>query len=501
MSADSEQMELNDGAKSPTPSEEATLLHETGENVSDSKLPPKKEKKRGIANLGDIKRIINANDQGSSDDLTISLNTGEVIKKLPNKRRIRNRTSNQRTDAKNGGKSNVNPHDRVKNDDPASSSSSKRTMEHGDTPPNVIQSAKKPNVDKLGTPVTTEVKQSNTESKTDSVELAANRGNQLSGSDESKSSRKRKRAKRSKAQKAGENQTSSSKETPANQNTQSSGSGTSSVNSNQPITSDEVQTHEKPSDANDDATFAETVKSYCMAIIDQRTPGQMQLLNDDKVNKINALLTDIMFTSAGSSNVMPAFEDTRLHSGAMRLRCANEYTLKWLERTIPTLDNKKLWTGAKLVLIAFKDIPKPHKFNVVVRNVQKSPKDIFVLLEKQNVGISTKSWTVLSHYKKGNDTHMTIGVGQDSFDALRGQSNSLYCGMGKALFYIVKKCTENQNMLHSRANEKSNSTPVVDQLPNQQIANRSTTDGVEPMELQVTEAVDKPPEGAGVMDK
>lgn len=228
----------------------------------------------------------------------------------------------------------------------------------------------------------------------------------------------------------------------------------------------------------------------------------MQLLNEEKFNKISALLTDIMCSSAGSSKEMPAFEDTRLHSGAMRLRCANDFTLKWLELTVPTLDVKKLWHGAKLVLIAFKDIPKPYKFNVVIRNVKVPPKAIFTLLEKQNVGITTKSWTVLSHQKKYNDTHMTIGVGQDSFDALSGRSNTLFCGMGKALFTIVKKCKENKTMLHSSANVNSTSTNVVGQSSTQQNSGRSIPPVIERKDTNTEEMViDKPPGGSSDMDK
>lgn len=327
------------------------------------------------------------------------------------------------------------------------------------------------------------------------VEPAANPEQQSNGSDESKSARKRKRAKKSKQRNAGNNSAPKSSDPPVDGSAQLPGSDNLGADGNQPNVPNGAKPHGKPSDVKDDMTYAEAAKSYCMAIIDQRTPGQMQLLNDEKFNKINALLTDIMFSSAGNSNVMPAFEDTRLHSGAMRLRCANEYTSKWLENTIPTLNTKKLWTGANLVLMAFKDIPKPYKFNVVVRSVNKPPKDIFVLLEKQNEGISTKSWTVLNHQKKNNDTYMTIGVGHDSFDALRGKSNTLYCGMGRAHFTIVKNCKENRNMLHSSAN--TNSTTAAEPPTTEQSGNNSNSEFVEQMDTHDAESVVKSPGRGG----
>lgn len=45
---------------------------------------------------------------------------------------------------------------------------------------------------------------------------------------------------------------------------------------------------------------------------------------------------------------------------------------------------------------------------------------------------------------------MTIGVGQDSFDSLRN-TNTLYCGMCKAIFTVVKGCKENQALLQPNA--------------------------------------------------
>ena len=132
----------------------------------------------------------------------------------------------------------------------------------------------------------------------------------------------------------------------------------------------------------------------------------------------------------------------------MRIKCATIETRKWLETYIPTLDRKKLWPGVKLVVIDFKNIPKPYKFNVWCRGIKKNASDIFKLLEA-NDGITTKSWSVLAYELKHDGTHLTIGVGQDSFDALLNKANTLYCGLGKATFKMVKHCKENQTMLRS----------------------------------------------------
>lgn len=123
--------------------------------------------------------------------------------------------------------------------------------------------------------------------------------------------------------------------------------------------------------------------------------------------------------------------------------------------------------GANLVVIDFKDIPKPFKFNVWIRGINKSPQDIFKLLEgqNQNRGISTKSWTVLHSKYENGGTSMTIGVGHDSFDILQQNPNSLYCGVSKAVFTMIKGCKENLAMLSSAGTSGEHSTEGMEVDP------------------------------------
>lgn len=93
---------------------------------------------------------------------------------------------------------------------------------------------------------------------------------------------------------------------------------------------------------------------------------------------------------------------------------------------------------------------------------------------------------------------MTIGVGRDSFDVLKGKAYTLYCGMGKGHFTIVKNCKENKNMLHTRANEKSDSTTVDDQSSRQNVHQNDALPSDERMVPHTdAERIENPPEGDG----
>lgn len=470
-----------------TPSQENVLLDSGSESAATSSNSINTENNTTPhANLSDIKKIIDANYQNSSDEIVVSLQTGAVTKTLPHKNSSRNRSSGQKSAAKQSkGASNVNPHARAKGVH-LPPNTPKRAREHGDTPPSANQKPKKFSGNNMDTPNMVAGQQSQGNSNTGNSSSAANPNARSNGSKLSRNER-RKRAKERQAPNAGQTKPLISNETPVHSTVQLPGSLLDTAVGVQPHDSSKIIPHTKP-DATVEpptsatTTYAEVASGHSMAIIDQHKPGQMQLLTQERVNKINSLITDIMLSPAESDTEMPMFEDTRLHSGAMRLRCANDHTRQWLEKIVPTLDPKKLWTGAKLVVMNFKDIPKPHKFNVVFRNISKNPKDIFNLLEKQNKGISTKSWTVLSHTKRDNDTHMTIGVGQDSFDVLLARANSLFCGMGKATFAIVKSCKENQSKLQNRTVTSSHSAQKAGHLP--PLQNQTNPSHVEAMDTE-----------------
>ena len=84
-----------------------------------------------------------------------------------------------------------------------------------------------------------------------------------------------------------------------------------------------------------------------------------------------------------------------------------------------------------------KDISKPHKFDVFFPNLNKSCDGILKLLERQNKGLITKSWTILKCKAKYGGTVMKIGVDKESFEFMRRKSNKLSCGMGTAVFSVI----------------------------------------------------------------
>lgn len=478
---ESKPTDLDVGVASPTPSQEERLLNEPGAlpGSSTSSTSTTVNAKQPPATLREIKHTLEKNAKKSSDELTISLHTGAVI--ITDTHKARHRKFKANSDAAQAGRSSVNPHVRVQSE-MNSATNAKRSRVTGDTPPNIAQQAKKFSGNKTDTPTTAAGWQKNGSQKTGDTSSAANSAGQFPSTSRNE---RRKRAKLLKKQNAANRGTVGDGETEhASGQREPNTSGTTINQQNvQSGTDAHGQTDgiDEPNPAS--TTYVAAVNSHTMAIIDQHRQGQMQLLTQDRVDKINSLLTDAVISQADSGKEAPVFENARLHSGAMRVVCANNQTRQWLEQNVPALDSNKLWKGAHLVVMEFKDIPKPHKFNVVFRNVNKGPKELFKLLEVQNKGISTKSWTVLSNVKRDNGTTMTIGVGQDSFETLRDRSNTLYCGMGKAFFTVVKSCKENQAIPQSGATKTS--TNAAADPPSGEPQNQSDPGKTDTEEMEV----------------
>lgn len=484
MSETTEVMELTEG-DTPTASQEQKLLEGDSKNNPQTitNAPNAEILKASLqpTNLAGLKKIIEENANAVGAEMLMSFQTGEVKVTHP-----RSRSKSKRNFSKSNSKSesHVNPHGRTKS--ALEQNTPKRIRETGGTPP----SATHPNKKAQGNTSENNVDQMDQHllDKKEKKRLKAKR------------QRDRKREREAIKPKAANKTETNLSVPPLNSKSQLSGSGASGDGEKPesnvlvpPVTDESKSTGsdnavnviakqnaaslsssklknvvnqhiQTPMD--DDSgvkTYAEVTDNHCAAIIDQRQPGQMQLLDQQRFDKINALLTDHIMSMIGSKAELPVFDDTRLHSGAMRIRCANSYTRKWLESNVPKLDAKKLWNGAKLVVIDFKDIPRPHKFNVLFRGIMKSPQDIFRLLETQNKGVTTKSWSVLHCNRIEGGTRITIGVGQDSFQLLQQSANSLYCGLGKAQFTVVKNCTQNKAMkLKATVTKETDATKATD---------------------------------------
>lgn len=157
-------------------------------------------------------------------------------------------------------------------------------------------------------------------------------------------------------------------------------------------------------------------------------------MNQERFNIFESELGHLMLSHMGKSITLPQIEACRLHMGTMQIQCSKRNTIKWLRKYIPSIDKNNLWNGANLEVIDSQEVIKPYNFNVWIRNIKMNPQEILALLEAQNQGIFTKSWTIIHSEITSEGTALTIGVNYGSFKKLKARSYSLFCSTSKATF-------------------------------------------------------------------
>lgn len=429
---------------SPSPSEEIILL--------DDSTPAVGEADNGntvniTQEIEPATEVSESNDNVSDQKPELKSNDTEIEKK---KKRNRTRSKSRRMKANS---THVNPHSTVL---AVLDTPSKRSRETGTTPPSVTQSLKK-------------IKSLDSRAKQPVVSTGESSAQVPPVQEIAQSSGSKK-----------------AKEKPCTQQTVDKPPASKP---NKQLSGNSSNRNDK-SKEDDDTTYAAVASSLCAAIVDQRSTGAVNLMDQRKFDTLSSLITDKILEHAGNNKIkLPVIEDSRLFGGVLRIRCANTSTRQWLDNFVPTFDKKKLWAGANLAVLDFNNIPKPHKVQVLFRGLKKPQNEIFQLLECLN-GIRTKGWSVLHCETKYEGTHMTIGMDTDSFVAIRKRSNKLFYGLGEAEFRACTGCRENRSILQKGDNRPSLTKPAV---VNKE-ASTSSTNPAASEEMDIDEQV---PDGGG----
>ncbi|KAL7724921.1 hypothetical protein ACLKA6_007525 [Drosophila palustris] len=98
----------------------------------------------------------------------------------------------------------------------------------------------------------------------------------------------------------------------------------------------------------------------------------------------HTLLNEVLIRTQRQGAIKPYFTGCTFRPGWLLISCANKETADWLKATVPEL---KLWTGAKVELVAEANMKKPQEYIGYFPKTE----DILQLLEGQNRALRTLS--------------------------------------------------------------------------------------------------------------
>lgn len=137
-----------------------------------------------------------------------------------------------------------------------------------------------------------------------------------------------------------------------------------------------------------------------------------------------------------NENIIPRFDKCTFDGEYLRIVCADIFTKKWLERTIPSLI---LWPTAHLrVVNAYSnDSPILIKCVVFIPGIKESASKILQRLSRMNPGLSTAYWRVYNRCPLPFGENMTLGIDRTSLANLKLIDFQPYYGLTRLFIQIV----------------------------------------------------------------
>lgn len=173
-------------------------------------------------------------------------------------------------------------------------------------------------------------------------------------------------------------------------------------------------------------TYKEMAEAVPIAVISVDYP-ETRLSREQLAAVSEALLTAI--GNLINPVVRPNFRSCNYKQGYLQLACGDPSTASWLKEAVLTLTP---WEGAALKAIEVADLPKLHPFyGYFFDSCNDSTARILQLVENQNVGLSTKSWRVVSRKAIAKTVEILLEVDEKSAGIIAANDSNLNFKFGK----------------------------------------------------------------------
>lgn len=199
-----------------------------------------------------------------------------------------------------------------------------------------------------------------------------------------------------------------------------------------------------------------------VAIIDV-DGNNLKIIEDDQYNKFIAAMQKIFmdFMRPGNQTMeLPKFTENRNTRRAIKIKCNDSSSRRWLEEYVPAIPMTELWEGANLVVIDFNKLPKPETMNIWCPGVKGSNAEIFELLQTCNPGLNTSNWSVLSRKTTEKGTSIRLDICATTRTFIESNRNRLYFGIAQAICNFQKNMSKKQIGIPEAAEEMEHLTEV-----------------------------------------
>jgi hypothetical protein len=121
---------------------------------------------------------------------------------------------------------------------------------------------------------------------------------------------------------------------------------------------------------------------------------------------------------------LPHLKSYRLEGGALIYMCDDQESGQWL---IKALDNYRLESGARLKATDARNLPKPVKVALRIRDrVAQNQEELLKWIKNLNPGLHMEHWRVLNKQPEPKGLRLILFTDRDSYISIEDRTQDLY---------------------------------------------------------------------------
>ncbi|XP_073831518.1 uncharacterized protein [Musca autumnalis] len=185
--------------------------------------------------------------------------------------------------------------------------------------------------------------------------------------------------------------------------------------------------------------FNEVVKDNMLVAIANEKEGKLSPITTAEWGTVETKLSELVMEHvlANEDSPVPHFDSSEVHRGYRVIKCMDEYSKEFLEKSIAKLSNA--WDDISLKLIPAQEIPMRPRARVWLPKIECDGPKLLKCLAKMNKDVPMDEWSVIATEPPNNNSmSLVLSITEAGVEALERLGNKLFFGIREAKVKILR---------------------------------------------------------------
>ncbi|XP_073821101.1 uncharacterized protein [Musca autumnalis] len=185
--------------------------------------------------------------------------------------------------------------------------------------------------------------------------------------------------------------------------------------------------------------FNEVVKDNMLVAIANEKEGKLSPITTAEWGTVETKLSELVMEHvlANEDSPVPHFDSSEVHRGYRVIKCMDDYSKEFLEKSIAKLSNA--WDDISLKLIPAQEIPMRPRARVWLPKIECDGPKLLKCLAKMNKDVPMDEWSVIATEPPNNNSmSLVLSITEAGVEALERLGNKLFFGIREAKVKILR---------------------------------------------------------------